>query len=485
MEQTGLEQAGTSVRPRAVLLAIAAAWLIGVLPIAGLDTPAQRTLSILVLVAVLWLTEALPAWVSALLIPALATLLGVCDAKRAFVGFGDPIIFLFFGTFLLTSACFQHGLNARLARSVLTSPFVRGKPVRLLWALACLGLLLSAWVNNTATTVMLLPLALAAQARARDENSKEIVPILLVTAYAPSICGIATPVGSAPNLIGLRLIETTTGTAVPFARWCLWFAPLAVLATALTALYLARGMRTPSHSSELAVNADGLPPPALAWSRAEKTLVWVCALVILFWIGPGMLQSLGVGPAQTLKTWSARLPEAVVPLVGGLALFLLPSDAHGGRILDERVLPRIDWSTLLLFGGGLTLGSLLFETGLARWLGEGLFRMLPIDGMFGVVLASTLMAVILSEITSNTASASLVVPIVLSLAKAAGVDPVAPALAATVACSFGFMLPVSTPPNALVYATGRLPLSAMIRYGILLDILGVLLISTWVTVLSG
>ncbi len=484
MEQTGLEQTGTAVRPRAVLLAIAAAWLIGVLPIAGLETPAHRTLSILVLVAVLWLTEALPAWVSALLIPALATLLGVCDAKRAFTGFGDPIIFLFFGTFLLTSACFQHGLNARLARSVLTSRFVRGKPVRLLWALACLGLLISAWVNNTATTVMLLPLALAAQARSRDEHAKELVPILLVTAYAPSICGIATPVGSAPNLIGLRLIETTTGTAVPFARWCLWFAPLAVLATALTALYLARGMRASSGSSALAANADDLPLPALAWSRAEKTLVWVCAFVILFWIGPGMLQSLGIGPAQTLKTWSARLPEAVVPLVGGLALFLLPSDAHGGRILDERVLPRIDWSTLLLFGGGLTLGSLLFETGLARWLGEGLFRMLPIGGMFGVVLASTLMAVVLSEITSNTASASLVIPIVLSLAKAAGVDPIAPALAATVACSFGFMLPVSTPPNALVYATGRVPLSAMIRYGILLDVLGVVLVSTWVTLLA-
>ncbi|HMJ15259.1 MAG TPA: DASS family sodium-coupled anion symporter [Polyangiaceae bacterium] len=485
MQQSALEQGRSSFRPGALVLAGAAACLAGLLPIAALTTPAQRTLSILVLVAVLWLTEALPAWVTALLIPALATLLGVCDAKRAFAGFGDPIIFLFFGTFLLTSASFQHGLNARLARSVLGSRFVRGSPIRLLWALAGLGFLISAWVNNTATTVLLLPLALAAETRRTRENAKELVPILLMTAYAPSICGIATPVGSAPNLIGLRLIETTTGAAIPFARWCAWFAPLAAVATVATTLFLARTLRLQSGSHSLPpAPADSSVPPA-AWSRAEKSLVWVSAVVISLWIGPGLLQSFGIGPSTGLKAWSGRLPEALVPLLGGLALFVLPSGTQDERILDERVLARIDWSTLLLFGGGLTLGALLFDTGLARWLGEGLFRMLPIGGMFGVVLAATLMAVILSEITSNTASASLVVPIVLSLAQAAKVDPVPPALAATVACSFGFMLPVSTPPNALVFATGRVPLKAMIRYGLLLDVLGVVLVATWVTLLAG
>ena len=192
--------------------------------------------------------------------------------------------------------------------------------------------------------------------------------------------------------------------------------------------------------------------------------------------------------SSRVKGWSARLPETCVPLLGGLALFLLPAHrgpaAAGGRtarILDASVLGRIDWSTLLLFGGGLSLGALMFETGLARALGDAIFRVIPVQGTLGIVFASTLMAVLVSEVTSNTASAGLVVPIVLALAQAAGVDPVKPAAAATVACSFGFMLPVSTPPNALVYATGHLRIRDMVRFGVLLDLAGILLISLWVT----
>src|SRR5262249_20772653 len=151
------------------------------------------------------------------------------------------------------------------------------------------------------------------------------------------------------------------------------------------------------------------------------------------------------------------------------------------RILDAGVLARIDWSTLLLFGGGLSLGGLMFETGLARALGEAIFAATPVHGTFGIVLAGTLMAVAVSEVTSNTASAGLVIPVVLELARAAGVDPVKPAIAATVACSFGFMLPVSTPPHALVDASGRVRIRDMVRCGIGLDVLGVLLISTWIT----
>ena len=165
-----------------------------------------------------------------------------------------------------------------------------------------------------------------------------------------------------------------------------------------------------------------------------------------------------------------------------LLLFLLPSGAPDrARILDAGVLRRIDWGTLLLFGGGLSLGAMMFESGLARALGEAIFAAMPISGTFGIVLAATLMAVVVSELTSNTASASLVVPVVLALAQAAGVDPVKPALAATVACSFGFMLPVSTPPNALVFGTGRVKITEMIVYGVALDVAGVLLVSAWVT----
>jgi sodium-dependent dicarboxylate transporter 2/3/5 len=301
-----------------------------------------------------------------------------------------------------------------------------------------------------------------------------------MTAYAPSLGGFATPVGTAPNLIGLRLLEQATGHRPSFAQWCAVFAPLAVLSTVLTAWWLRRGAGEAKHPGVTAARHE-----TRAWSLAERTLLPLFVVVVLLWIVPGIMAGTPFQGAAWLKAWQARLPEPAVPVLGALALFLLPSGAPGrARILDISVLRRVDWSTLLLFGGGLSLGSMMFDSGLARALGEGIFAAMPIAGTYGVVLAATLMAVLVSEMTSNTASASLVVPVVLALAQAAHIDPVKPTLAATVACSFGFMLPVSTPPNALVFATGRVRVHEMIAYGALLDLGGVLLVSAWVTLLG-
>ncbi len=474
----GLEQsAGAGFRPLPILLTAVAAIAVALAPIPGLAPRAHQVLVILVAAGGLWMTESLPVAVTALLIPILGIALGVTDAKGAYAGFGDPIVFLFFGTFLLTAAAGHHGLIARLANSVLSSEMVRRKPARLLWAIALLGCGLSAWMNNTATTALLLPLALTAESFG---SRKLLVGILLMTAYAPSLGGLATPVGTAPNLIGLRLLEEATGHRPSFAQWCAVFAPLAVLSTVLTAWWLRRNTGEAKHAGETAVRREARP-----WSLAERTLVPLFVVVVLLWIVPGILAGTPLQSAAWLKTWQARLPEPAVPVLGALALFLLPSGAPAGaRILDISVLRRVDWSTLLLFGGGLSLGAMMFESGLARALGEGIFHAMPIGGTYGIVLAATLMAVLVSEMTSNTASASLVVPVVLALAQAAHVDPVKPALAATVACSFGFMLPVSTPPNALVFATGRVRISEMIAYGALLDLGGVLLVSAWVTLLG-
>ena len=462
--------------------------VVGLLPLHGLTPAAHRTLVVLVTAAGLWVTEAVPIACTALLIPILAVLLGVTEAKRAFAGFGDPILFLFLGTFLLTSAAERHGMQARLTAAVLRHPRVARHPNRLLWAVALLGCALSAWLNNTATAAMLVPLALTAEHRM---TRNMLIATLLMASYAPSLGGIATPVGTAPNLIGLRLMEKSLGSGVSFARWCALFAPLAVLSTVLVAASFAlrgrRERRRAAASPMAAVPAPASQPVVAAagrWTLAERILLPLYGVIVLLWITPGILKATALGNAPWLATWSARLPETCVPLLGGLLLFVLPSGRGRGRILDATALLRIDWTTLLLFGGGLSLGEMLFETGLARVLGEGLFTALPIGGMFGTVLAATILAVVVSEMTSNTASASLVVPIVLALAQAAQLDPVPPALAATVACSFGFMLPVSTPPNAIVYATGRVRIVEMVRYGIALDAVGILLVSGWVTLLA-
>lgn len=474
------EDPGYHFRPRAIALVLLAAIIAAFAPI-PLPIAAHRTLVILVACGGLWMTEALPVAVTALLIPVLGITLGVTDARGAFAGFGDPIVFLFFGTFMLTEAAQMHGLNDRLARGVLSARWVAASPSRLLWAVALLGCAMSAWVNNTATTAMLIPLALTAE---RLGAPRLLTGVLLMTSYSASLGGLATPVGTAPNLIGLRLLEQATGARPSFAQWCAVFAPLALVGTALSAAWLAWWSRGPRRAP--AADAEPPAPPAAEpprpWSLAERTLVPLFIGVVLLWITPGLLPATPVGDAAWVKIWQARLPEPAVPLLGALLLFVLPAGGGGrARILDARVFRRLDWHTILLFGGGLSLGAMMFESGLARALGEALFRAMPLSGTFGIVLAAALMAVIVSEMTSNTASASLVVPVVLALATAAGVDPVKPALAATVGCSFGFMLPVSTPPNALVYATGRVTIRDMMTRGLLLDLLGVLLVAAWVT----
>jgi sodium-dependent dicarboxylate transporter 2/3/5 len=470
-------------RPRAVALVALAALVAGLAPI-PLPDAAHRTLVILVAAGGLWMTEALPVAVTALLIPLLGLTLGVADARAAFAGFGDPIVFLFFGTFLLTDAAQVHGLNDRLARGVLSSRWVSASPSRLLWAMALLGCGISAWVNNTATTAMLIPLALTAR---RLGSSRLLTSVLLMSSYSASLGGLATPVGTAPNLIGLRLLEAATGARPSFARWCAVFAPLAIASTALTAGWLAfrsraRGRMGPPTEAPLPAAPADVQGPLPPWSRAERTLMPVFVGVVLLWITPGVLAATPLAGAAWVKAWQARLPEPAVPLLGALLLFALPASARGpARILDVSAFRRVDWSTILLFGGGLSLGAMMFESGLAHALGEAIFRFMPVSGTFGIVLAATIMAVLVSEMTSNTASASLVVPVVLALAHAAGVDPVKPALAATVGCSFGFMLPVSTPPNALVYATGRVTMREMILNGALLDLIGVWMVAAWVT----
>lgn len=464
-------------RPLPALLVVLAAAAVLVAPIPGLPLEAHRTLVVLVIAAGLWMTESLPVAVTALAIPVLGIVLGVTDARGAFAGFGDPIVFLFLGTFLLTDAAAVHGLNERLARGVLGSRWVRGSPRRMLWAVALLGCGISAWVNNTATTALLLPLALAAE---RFGSRRLLTGVLLMCAYAPSLGGLATPVGTAPNLIGLRLLEQQTGERPSFASWCAVFAPLALLATVMCAAWLRVRMRGEAVAvAPVPIDASSATPRS-PWTRAERTLIPVFAGVVLLWITPGILAATPLAGEPWVRAWQARLPESAVPLTGALLLFALPSGAPGGaRILDPGVLRRLDWSTLLLFGGGLSLGAMMFESGLARVLGEAIFQHMPVPGLAGIVLASIIMAVLVSELTSNTASASLVVPVVLALAQAAGVDPVKPALAATVACSFGFMLPVSTPPNALVYGTGRVRIREMVAAGVFLDLAGVALVFLW------
>jgi sodium-dependent dicarboxylate transporter 2/3/5 len=221
-----------------------------------------------------------------------------------------------------------------------------------------------------------------------------------------------------------------------------------------------------------------------SWTRAQKSTVIAFAVAVSLWIFSGLIALFVGDQSETYKAINSRLPEAVGAIIGAVLLFLLPGNKTGEKAITWNEAVKIDWGVILLYGGGFALGVLSFQTGLAEAMGRSLTAVLPISGGFGLLIASVVVAVIISETTSNTASANMVVPVVIAIAKAQGADPLIPALGATFGASLGFMLPVSTPCNAIVYGSGYVPLMKMVRYGILLDIFGAIVIILMLSLLA-
>jgi sodium-dependent dicarboxylate transporter 2/3/5 len=218
------------------------------------------------------------------------------------------------------------------------------------------------------------------------------------------------------------------------------------------------------------------------WTRGQRSTRLAFAVTVALWVLPGVLAIMLGATHPTTLAVGARLPEGVVALLGAILLFLLPGD-QGARAITWREASRIDWGVVLLYGGGFALGTLAFNTGLAESIGRGATTLLP-SGPTGLLIAATVVAVLLSETTSNTASANMVVPVVIAIARAAHIDPVLPALGATMGASLGFMLPVSTPCNAIVYGSGVIPLSRMMKAGLILDVIGTIVIIVVVSLLG-
>ncbi len=234
----------------------------------------------------------------------------------------------------------------------------------------------------------------------------------------------------------------------------------------------------PAGAAVILREREGLGP----WTAGQRSVAAAFAVTIALWIVPG-LAALALGESSTVyRTLSRRMPEGVAAVIGASLLFVLPG--RGGRAITWREAAEIDWGVVLLYGGGFALGVLSFRTGLAEAMGRGLTGLLPIEGSFGLLVGSVVFAALLSETTSNTAAANMVVPVVISIAHAAGMDPLEPALGATLASSLGFMMPVSTPCNAIVYGSGYIPLGRMIRWGLALDLAGVVVIIAVVRALS-
>jgi sodium-dependent dicarboxylate transporter 2/3/5 len=462
-------------------LVFALVWL-APLPLAA---AAHRLAAILAMVVVLWISEALPMAVTAMLGPILAVVFRVAPARAALAPFADPIIFLFIGSFILAEAMFVHGLDRRIAFTALASRWVGSSGSRILIAYGLVATTISMWMSNTATTAMMFPIGLSIVAQLRrgsmgqdDALRRFATVMMLITSFGASVGGMATPVGTPPNLIGIGLIERITGTHIGFFRWMAIGVPLVlILFTVLTLFFTltsTRGVQVGEASARLVRDElDRLGP----MNRAQRNVCLAFGITVLLWTFPGMLAIAGLSDTSLAKSYLTSVPEGVAAMLGAMLLFVLPVHwaARKFTITWEEAV-RIDWGIVLLYGGGLAMGDLAFSTGLATAMGEGLTSWLPGAGPMLLTAVFTAVAILLSETTSNTASANMVVPVAIAVATASRVDPILPALGATLGASMGFMMPISTAPNAIVYSSGYVPISAMIRYGIVLDLAGFVVI---------
>jgi sodium-dependent dicarboxylate transporter 2/3/5 len=445
-----------------------------------LEPRAHRLAAVMALVIVYWICEPLPLAVTAFLGPALAALLGVASARKALEGFADPVIFLFLGSFLLAEALRVHGLDRRIALGILALPGVAASPARIRIAVALATAAISMWISNTATAAMMLPIALGlVRALSAAGSTDPPRATLLLVGMAASLGGIATPVGTPPNLIAMGFLDQA-GRGLGFVTFMAIGVPLSLALTA-AAVVVASRLLPGAPRVERAAEWVAQERAAMGnWAGGQRACAAAFGFAIALWVLPGLLSFTGGAAARFL---AERLEESVVALLCAGLLFLwpvssgAPSPQHPDgpprrqRALEWRDAARIDWGTLLLFGGGLSLGRMAFDTGLADVLGRGVVGATGVSSLWGLTALLLAVTIVLTETVSNTATVSMLAPLALALARQLGVPPEPPVLAVAFGASMGFMFPVGTPPNAIVYGTGLVPLTAMMRMGIIVDVL--------------
>jgi sodium-dependent dicarboxylate transporter 2/3/5 len=455
-------------------------------PLLAQHPKAHNLLAVFLLVVVWWVTECIPIPVTALLIPVFITVFDIASANEAFAPFANPIIMLFLGSFILARAMSVHALDQKLAYSILSLKLIRHRKSRILFALGLTTAFISMWVSNTATAAMMYPIALGILSTfnsEKKENSSFGLILLLASAYASSIGGVATPVGTPPNLIAIGMLEKLASFKITFFQWMLIGLLVVIPMYFATFLILKFRLRREKNSKETqeTFSAENKKTQKGLTRPQQNVLVAFCVTVAL-WILPGLV-SIILGRDSAPSLWLEKhFPESVVAIIGASLLFILPVDLKRGQFtLPLKEALKVDWGTLLLFGGGLSLGMQMFETGLADAMGR--FFISSGGGSANlslITLVSVVFSVCLTEVASNTAAANMIIPVIIAISKAASVNPLPPVIGSAIGCSFAFMLPVSTPPNAIIYGSGLVSLTKMIKYGFWLEITGIIII--WVCV---
>jgi len=453
----------------------------------GLEAAGWATAAIALWMAIWWVSEAVPLAATALLPLAAFPLLGVAPISMAAAPYANPIIFLFLGGFWMALAMQRAGLHRRIALAIIAR--AGGRPRLLIAGVMVATAFLSMWVSNTATAMMMLPIALSLIEGAKKEGEAQSAgrsayarAMMLGIAYAASIGGLGTLVGSPPNALAAGYLSQSHGIEIGFADWIAVGVPAVLVLLPLAWLTLTRfAFAVPAHEEETGASENtaliGEMRRALGTMRpAEKRVGAVIALIAFLWI---------THPWLSLFLPLAGISDAGIAIGGALALFLLPSGERGEdgepqRLLDWDWAKKAPWDILILFGGGLSLAQAMDGTGLAAWIGAQLTGA-ALLGPLVLMGAVVVLIIFLTELTSNTATASAFLPITGALALTAGLAPEALALPAAMAASCAFMLPVATPPNAIVFGSGHIGMQAMMRAGLRLNLIGiaVLTLGAW------
>lgn len=445
---------------------VLAAMLGGAALSAGLAAPAAAVAAVTVWCAVWWLTEPVPIPITSLLPMGLLPLAGALTPNQVAISYGSPLILLLLGGFMLSGALARCGAHRRLAMAMIHLCARLGRR-GLVAGFMLAAATLSMWISNTATTLMLLPVVLAVL---EDRRARSLaVPLLLGTAYAASLGGTGTPIGTPPNLIYMQVAADQFDIQTTFPGWMSFGIPIVALVLPLMFLWLTRR-----------VEAGELPELQVAggWSVAEKRVMALFLVIAALWVTR-------TAPFGGWQTW-LNLPyanDAAVALLAVVALSAIP-DGKGGRLLDWETAGNIPWGVLLLFAGGITLARGFMETGLSDALATQLTVLATLPPWL-MVLMICLGVTFLTEVTSNTATTALLMPVLAATATAAGIRPELLMVPAAVSASCAFMLPVATAPNAVIYGSGRLSIRQMAREGLTLNLIAAAVVTLVVTLRFG
>jgi sodium-dependent dicarboxylate transporter 2/3/5 len=429
--------------------------------------------AVTLLCALWWIFEPIPIPVTSMIPLAVFAMTGILSSNQVAQAYGHPLILLLLGGFILSQSMAYSGAHRRIAL-MMVNAFGSSSPRHLVMGFMVASAILSMWISNTATTLMLLPVALATVESANDKRLTSA--LLLGIAYSASIGGIGTPIGTPPNALFMSTYNEATGSALGFLDWMKWGVPLVVVFIPLSMIWITRNL-----PSELKVEV----PATGRWTSIEKRVLTVFAVTALLWI----TRQEPFGGWSGLEGWGLeKANDASVALLACIAMFIIPDgkavDGKQGRLLNWETANKIPWGVLLLFAGGICIAKAFGQSGLSTLIGEYLSNVTALPIILVIALIA-LTVTFLTEMTSNTATTALLMPILAAAAIAADIDPAILMVPAAMSASCAFMLPVATAPNAIVYGSEKVTIQEMVRNGFALNLIGICLITVICYVLIG